>query len=68
MANDNAVASDKTYEDRLGDALEHLLANGADDLAALSAGLNVQGITLPDGRAWTVENLQAELHRLAESA
>lgn len=67
MANDKAIASDKTYEDRLGDALEDLLANGAEDLASLSAGLNAQGITLPDGSAWTADKLQTELHRLAES-
>jgi hypothetical protein len=53
------------YEDRLGDALEKLLEQGADDLEALSIGLNALGITSPDGEAWTSGSLAAEFKRLA---
>jgi hypothetical protein len=55
----------KSYEDRLGDALETLLGRGADDLAALSSGLNELGIEAPDGVRWTEDNLATELRRLA---
>jgi hypothetical protein len=55
----------KSYEDRLGDALETLLGGGAVDLAALSAGLNEAGIESPGGIPWNAEALAAELHRLA---
>lgn len=55
----------KSYEDRLGDALEKLLGSGGDDLAALSSGLNELGIDAPDGVRWSAESLAAELRRLA---
>jgi hypothetical protein len=55
----------KSYEDRLGDALEKLLGGGADDLAALSSGLNQLGIEPPDGVPWSADSLAAELRRLA---
>jgi hypothetical protein len=55
----------KPYEDLLGDALEKLLGGGADDLAALSSGLNEAGIASPDGAPWSGERLAAELRRLA---
>lgn len=54
----------RSYEDRLGDALEKLLGGGADDLVALSSGLNELGIESPDGAPWTADSLAAELHRL----
>lgn len=53
------------YENRLGDALEKLMGAGADDLAALSAGLNALGLAMPGGASWTTESLAAELKRLA---
>lgn len=55
----------REYEDRLGDALEELMGAGADDLDALSTGLNALGITGPGGAAWTPASLAAELKRLA---
>lgn len=54
----------KSYEDRLGDALETLLGGGADDLDALASGLNALEIEAPDGAAWSAESLAAELRRL----
>lgn len=53
-----------SYEERLGDALETVLRRGADDLAALSAGLNELGIRSPDGAPWTADSLATELRRL----
>jgi hypothetical protein len=54
----------RDYEDRLGDALETLLGGGADDLEALSAGLNSLGLATPGGVPWTADLLAAELKRL----
>lgn len=54
------------YEDRLGDALEKLLQEGADDLAALAAGLNDLDVGHPAGGAWTAERLEAEFDRLGK--
>jgi len=59
---------DTAYEDKLGDALEKLLDEGADDLEALSAGLNALGVTSPSAQPWTAESLQAELKRLGSGA
>ena len=56
--------NDKSYEDQLGDALEKLLEDGADDLEALSSGLNGLGVLPPDERRWTAERLAAEFKRL----
>jgi hypothetical protein len=56
--------AEKSYEDRLGDALEKLLEQGAEDLAALATGLNTLGVTAPGGQRWTAETLAAEFKRL----
>jgi hypothetical protein len=56
---------DAQYEDRLGDALEKLLDEGADDLEALATGLNGLGVTSQSGEAWTAATLAAELKRLS---
>ncbi|MFM9972054.1 MAG: recombinase-like helix-turn-helix domain-containing protein [Burkholderiales bacterium] len=63
------------YENKLGDALEKLMGEGADDLGALAAGLNKEGLAPPiegvvpsEGVAWTPEMLAAEFKRLARSA
>ena len=53
------------YEDRLGDALEKLLDEGADDLEALASGLNRLGVTSLSGEQWTAPTLAAELKRLS---
>ncbi|MSQ50438.1 MAG: hypothetical protein EXR28_00985 [Betaproteobacteria bacterium] len=54
-----------SYEDQLGDALEKLLGEGADDLDALASGLNALGLASPGGMAWTPASLEAEFGRLA---
>lgn len=53
------------YEDQLGDALEGLLGDGADDLSAIAAGLNERNFKSPSAEPWTAETLAAELSRLA---
>lgn len=55
----------RSYEDRLGDELEIVLANGADDLAAIAEGLNAIGVTGPRGEYWNGVLLAAEFARLA---
>jgi hypothetical protein len=57
--------NEKSYEDKLGDALEKLLEEGANDLEALSTGLNQLGVISPGGQRWTAESLAAEFKRLS---
>ena len=57
--------NEKSYEDRLGDALEKLLEEGANDLEALSTGLNQLGLAGPSGQRWTAETLAAEFKRIS---
>ena len=56
--------NETSYEDRLGDALEKLLGEGADGLDALASGLNGLGLVPPEGAAWTAVRLEAEFKRL----
>ena len=58
------IMDDLQYENRLGDALEKLLGEGADDLEALSSGLNALGVKSRSGQAWTAASLAAEFKRL----
>jgi hypothetical protein len=58
--------STQTYEDRLGDALEKLLGDGANDLDALCLGLNTLGIVSPAGKPWNTDSLAAEFRRLGK--
>ena len=62
--NENLAAT--SYEDRLGDALEVLLEQGADGLDALAEGLNRLGVAPPAGGAWSAASLEAEFARLGE--
>jgi hypothetical protein len=60
-----------SYEDRLGDALETLLEEGADTLQQLADGLTRLGIAMPQSAShtsttWTAQVLAAELHRLGK--
>ena len=55
----------KSYEDRLGDGLEIVLADGAGSLAAISERLNAIGVTGPRGERWDEAALAQELARLA---
>ncbi len=59
---------DREYEDRLGDALEELMEQGADGPEALASGLNSLGVTSREGRTWTADTLEAEFRRLGEAA
>jgi len=55
----------QSYEDKLGDALEKLLSEGAGSLEQLADGLNRLGPPPAGGPSWTPEALQRELARLA---
>jgi len=55
----------QSYEDRLGDALEKLLSEGAGSLEQLADGLNRLGLRPGSDAAWTPDTLQRELARLA---
>ena len=59
---------DADYENRLGDALEKVMEQGADDLPAIAAGLNELGLLSPQGAVWTADSLRAEFARLGEAA
>lgn len=52
------------YENRLGDALETAFAEGHHALPALVAALNAQGVTDPDGAAWTEKSFEAAMAAL----
>ncbi len=54
----------KSYEDRLGDGLEHVLSNGADSLASIAGGLNEINVSGPRGERWDEDLLASELSRL----
>lgn len=57
--------AERAYRNRLGDALEVVLGKGADDLAAIAAGLDAIGHRGPNGERWTEALLEAELNRLS---
>jgi phenylpropionate dioxygenase-like ring-hydroxylating dioxygenase large terminal subunit len=63
-----ALRPTNDFEDRLGDALEALLGEGASSIGQLAEGLNDLNVRSPDGRAWTETNLGTMLHGLAEGA
>ena len=52
------------YENVLGDALERSFAAGVHDLEGVVKGLLDYGVPAPEGRAWSVDLLAAELKRL----
>jgi hypothetical protein len=58
--------TEKSYEDLLGDALEKLLGDGAQELDGLAAGLNEMRIVAPSGGAWTAQSLAEEFKRLGQ--
>lgn len=53
------------WEDLLGDSIERAFAAGITELSALVAHLNRTGPNYPGGAAWTEQNYQAEIARLA---
>ncbi|MFN0305770.1 MAG: recombinase-like helix-turn-helix domain-containing protein [Burkholderiales bacterium] len=56
------------YENRLGDALEHIFEGGATDLPAIVGGLNAAGLRSADGREWTTTLFEEEIRRLGNRA
>jgi len=61
----NRSAEPTAYESLLGDAIERAFAQGIHDLPGLVAYLNAGGPSGPNGQAWTAENYQQEMARLA---
>lgn len=57
----------KSYEDRLGDGLEHVLSNGAESLDAIARGLNEINVSGPRGERWDEDLLASELSRLGRA-
>jgi hypothetical protein len=53
-----------TYEDLLGDAIEHAFAAGIHDLPGLVESLNLSGLTSPSGKAWTEAIYREEIAAL----
>jgi hypothetical protein len=53
-----------SYENSLGDALEHVFEGGATNLEEVVAALNASGVKTPAGQHWSAQNYEAELARL----
>lgn len=58
------LALKQSYEDILGDALEHLIREECLTPEDLAHGLNARNIPSPNGERWTVDLLKSELARL----
>ena len=58
-------AAPTSYESLLGDSIERAFGSGIHDLDALVQYLNTAGPSGPNGQAWTPENYQQEMARLA---
>lgn len=52
------------YANQLGDQLETILGQGANELEDIVAGLNESDVSPPSGQAWTEDLLVSELRRL----
>ena len=63
-----SATGDSTYEDRLADALEKVMDQGASELESIASGLNALGVLALDGGAWTAASLESEFKRLGEAA
>nr|WP_315207937.1 recombinase-like helix-turn-helix domain-containing protein [uncultured Albidiferax sp.] len=55
-----------TFEDLLGDAIERAFGAGAQTLSEVVASLNRTGPSNENGEAWTEQNFQALMARLAD--
>jgi len=58
------AAAPTDYENRLGDALQEIFAEGIYDLAGIVRALNESGIRSASGTAWTEASFTAEMARL----
>jgi hypothetical protein len=52
------------YENRLGDALERVFADGAGTLEEVVAGLNSANCPTPSGAPWDAATFESEIRRL----
>jgi len=62
--NQTRTAAPTAYENRLGDALEAAFAAGHHELPALIKALNAEGVTDPEGVAWTEASFQMVMAQL----
>jgi hypothetical protein len=60
----NRAAAPAEFDNRLGDALVAIFAEGVTDLARLVEELNKAGQRDRAGQPWTEETFQAEMRRL----
>ena len=58
------AAPPTAYEDALGDALQRIFADGAEELADVVGRLNRTGPKPPGAEAWTEDLFAAEMKRL----
>lgn len=58
------AAAPTDYENSLGDALEQVFGQGAENLDDVVAGLNRLGMRQRNGQAWTADLFTAEMARL----
>ena len=57
----NRAAAPTQFENALGDALEAAFDGGAESAEQVVAAFNEAAFRRPDGHAWTVANLEADL-------
>lgn len=57
----NRAAAPTQFENALGDALEAAFDGGAESVEQVVAAFNAAAFRRPDGRAWTVADLEADL-------
>jgi len=58
------IAAPSPYEQALADALFQILGRVPHELPAIAEALRATDVKPPDGGAWTVESVRAELARL----
>ncbi len=56
-----------SYENVLGDALEHVFEGGATNLEEVVAALNASSLKTPEGASWTAQNYETTLARLDQA-
>ncbi len=56
-----------SYENTLGDALEHVFEGGATNLEEVVAALNASTVKNPDGMKWTAQGYEDALARLDQA-
>jgi len=58
------AAAPSEYENRLGDTLQEIFAEGIYELPGIVAALNERGVRSASGMGWTEDSFAAEMARL----